>query len=125
MHAPSSTPALRRTTLHIPRTYNSYNYWFVRWVLSDVVRLVVFPGMSGLEVVGLVAGIVSAFGSAGYLYRDWREQRKKRKTEAANKQLTELVKISGPRIQEEYDRDFRRLGQAFARGDGEQVLVFS
>lgn len=73
--------------------------------------------MSGLEVVGLVAGIVSAFSGAASLYRDWRKGRREREQRQENENLEAVVRQGGPDIQEEYDRDFRRLGQVFARGD--------
>jgi hypothetical protein len=79
--------------------------------------------MPGLKVIGLVAGIVSAFASAASLYRDWREQKRNRMAESANLRLYRLVTASGLRVQEEYDRDFGRLGQVFARGDGNSIWV--
>ncbi|KAF2828877.1 hypothetical protein CC86DRAFT_404751 [Ophiobolus disseminans] len=75
--------------------------------------------MSGLEVVALVAAIISAFsGTASYLKE--RKKRKEEKAEAKRKamQSLELAVISAPpQIQVEYDRDFTRIGAKFASGD--------
>jgi hypothetical protein len=75
--------------------------------------------MSGIEVVMLVAGIVSAFaGTASYL-----NERKKRKAEKAQekrrarKQLQVTVTSAPRQIQDEYDKDFARIGPKFAFGD--------
>ena len=74
--------------------------------------------MSGIEVVALVAGIVSAFGGAAELYKTWRDRRKERRENKENTQLHQLVQSSSLQIRQEYDNDFRRLGKVFARGDG-------
>ena len=63
--------------------------------------------MSGIEVVGLVAGIVSAFRGAGTLYRQWRKERRERDSQEANQRLHALVESSGPEVQAEYDREVR------------------
>ncbi|MCJ1230610.1 hypothetical protein MMC12_007284 [Toensbergia leucococca] len=73
--------------------------------------------MSGLEVVGLIAGITSAFvGAKSYLLA-----RKKREEVKAKRQEAEALRTSLVRgkteVQEEYDSDFARLGAPFARGD--------
>jgi hypothetical protein len=74
--------------------------------------------MSGLEVVAAVTGIISAFNGSLTIYRDWREKKRERKENARNQNL-ELSLIRGSNsIQEEYDRDFARLGRRFAVGDG-------
>lgn len=74
--------------------------------------------MSGLEVVAVVASIVSAYGAASTLYGEWRRRKRKRKQESANKKLKQLMKTGGAEVREEYDRNFRRLGRAFEKGDG-------
>lgn len=74
--------------------------------------------MSGLEVVGLIAGIVSAFSGAANLYRDWRSKKREREKQQQNENLSQVLVTSGPDVQRHYDDDFRRLGQRFARGDG-------
>ena len=74
--------------------------------------------ITGLEVAGVVAAIVSALNSAATLYQDWRNARRERKDRKENEDLNQLVKYSGLQVQQEYDQDFRRLGQGFARGDG-------
>jgi hypothetical protein len=77
--------------------------------------------MSGLEVVALVVGIVSAFsGTASFL----RELKKKRKDKSAHKseriqRLQKALCLAPPEIQQEYDQDFARIGRRFAVGDGE------
>lgn len=75
--------------------------------------------MSGLEVVALVVGIVSAFsGTASFL-----SELKKRKKEKARNKAEELeklrddVKQAPPQIQKEYDMDLARIGPKFAAGD--------
>ncbi|KAK6432639.1 hypothetical protein LTR95_011190 [Oleoguttula sp. CCFEE 5521] len=76
--------------------------------------------MSGLEVLAipaLVASVISAFSGATSLYRSWRKDRKERRQKAENEELQSLVSTSGTHVQEEYDLDFRRMGQRFAEGD--------
>lgn len=75
--------------------------------------------MSGFEVVALVAGIVSAFSGATGLYRTWRKDKKERREKKANQRLEGRLDGHGKEVQRAYDDDFRRLGAAFARGDGE------
>ena len=74
--------------------------------------------MSGLEVVGLVAGIVSAFAGAGSLFRNWRRDRKERRRQEKNRHLEQALIKGSSDVQKTYDDDFRRLGPVFARGDG-------
>ena len=82
--------------------------------------------MSGLEVVALVAGIVSAFAGSASLFREWREKRKERKSQAQNANLQRSLTSGGSQVQGEYDQDFARLGRRFAVGDGPlQALVYS
>ena len=76
-----------------------------------------FPKNSGVEVVALVAGLVSAFRAAKSLYCEWREKRRERREKEENNELNSLLKHSGPQTQEEYDQDFRQLGRVFAQGD--------
>ena len=81
--------------------------------------------MSGLEVVALVVGIVSAFsGTASFL----RELKKKKKDESSHKsvriqRLQKAVELAPPEIQQEYDNDFARIGRRFAVGDGEVPIL--
>jgi hypothetical protein len=77
--------------------------------------------MSGLEVLALVAGITSAFtGTASFL-----AERKKRRAEKARAKAEQLERLqtaviaAPPQIQNEYDRDFARIGPKFATGDCE------
>lgn len=74
--------------------------------------------MSGIEVVGVIAGIVSAFGGAANLYWDWRKKNRERQKQTENEKLLQVLATSGPDVQQRYDKDFRRLGERFARGDG-------
>ncbi|KAI4956413.1 hypothetical protein J4E91_000624 [Alternaria rosae] len=79
--------------------------------------------MSGLEVVALVVGIVSAFsGTASFL----RELKKKKKDESSQKpiriqRLQKAVELAPPEIQQEYDHDFARIGRRFAVGDDHRL----
>ena len=77
--------------------------------------------MSGLEVVGLVAAIVSAFTGGTDLFIKWRDRKRQRRREAENNNAELILRRGAPAVQNEYDADFRRLGRAFARGDGETV----
>ena len=72
--------------------------------------------MSGIEVVGLVCAIVSAFTGAAALLkkRTAKKEDAKREREAVEKSLG----IGPPTVQGEYDRDFARLGPIFAKGHG-------
>ena len=79
--------------------------------------------MSGLEVVGLVAGIVSAYSGAAQLYQNWRNEKRERQRKLKNEQLRQVVSTSGPQVQHVYDQDFRRLGRRFARGDGKRSAM--
>lgn len=74
--------------------------------------------MSGLEVVALVAGIVSAYSGAASLFRNWRRDRKERQQQKKNQHLNQALVKGSSDVQKTYDDDFRRLGQLFARGDG-------
>ena len=74
--------------------------------------------MSGIEVVALVAGIVSAFAGAGSLFSNWRRDRKERQKQEKNQQLEQALVKGSSDVQRTYDDDFRRLGPMFARGDG-------
>lgn len=80
--------------------------------------------MSGAEVVGIVLGIVGLYPlgeklckrvvkhfNSGSRNNDGRE----------SKALEASLKYGGPSIKEAYDRDFRRLGPTFARGDGQYL----
>jgi hypothetical protein len=85
--------------------------------------------MSGLEVVALVVGIVSAFsGTASFLSE---LKKRKTKTKTRNKpedldKLRDAVKLAPPQIQQEYDQDFARIGPEFAAGDCKfTILAFA
>jgi hypothetical protein len=69
--------------------------------------------MSGIEVVGLVCAIVSAFTAAVDLIR-----KRKAKKETKQVALEESLAIGPSRVQEKYDGGFARLGTRFAQGDG-------
>lgn len=73
--------------------------------------------MSGLEVVLAIAAIVQGFEAGHTLFRRWRARQAKRRL--ARSEETELeLQSSGPAVWREYDRDFARLGERFAVGDG-------
>ena len=74
--------------------------------------------MSGIEVVALVAGIVSAYTGAATLFRKWRSDRKERRQQLQNERLDQSLVQGRTDVQGRYDNDFRRLGVVFARGDG-------
>ena len=74
--------------------------------------------ITGLEVGGLVAAIVSALSQATQAYQGWRDARRGRKGREDNERLQDVVSTSSELIQQEYAENFRRLGEAFARGDG-------
>ena len=71
--------------------------------------------MSGLEVVGLVCAIVSAFTGAAELIR----RRKAKKTKNAKEAVEKSLALGPPTVRGEYDHGFARLGPRFAKGDGE------
>ena len=81
--------------------------------------------MSGLEVVAVVAAIVSAFGSAGKLLIEWKNKRNKKKLlkkkEAEAAILEQSLSIGGSKVQSQYDASFAVLGAIFARGDGQSA----
>jgi hypothetical protein len=81
--------------------------------------------MSGLEVVALVAAIVSAFASAEGLVAKFRKKRLLRRMNKDNEDTQLVLSSAGSRVQREYDTDFRRLGSQFAKGDGENSLTDS
>ncbi|KAF7361035.1 hypothetical protein MSAN_01133900 [Mycena sanguinolenta] len=73
--------------------------------------------MPAIEILSLVAGIVSAFVACSTEYREWRTARTRRMERRRNIELQEMLEGNGPAIQAEYDDDVRRLGKVFARGD--------
>jgi hypothetical protein len=78
--------------------------------------------MSGIEVVGLVCAIISAFTRAAALLkkRKAKKEEPKRQRDAVERSLA----IGPPTVRGEYDRDFARLGTRFARGDGAYIVPF-
>lgn len=75
--------------------------------------------MSGLEVVAAFTGILSAFVTGITLFQQWKSNRAQRREArlADQERIEEAINTSGPLVRREYDRDFRRLGNAFAVGD--------
>lgn len=75
--------------------------------------------MSGLEVVALVAAIVSAFtGTVGLLKE--REQKKAEKRRAKREELKRLqvaLTKAHPEVQNRYDVGFANFGSHFRSGD--------
>jgi hypothetical protein len=78
--------------------------------------------MSGLEVVGLVCAIVSAFTGAAALIR---KRKAKKEKQAVQEALEQSLALGPPSVRGEYDHGFARLGPRFARGDGVCKLFFS
>ena len=74
--------------------------------------------MSGLEVLALLAAIVSAFTGGSELFMKWRARRRERKALKQNDAVGTILRRGAPEVKAEYDRDFARLGRVFARGDG-------
>lgn len=82
-----------------------------------------FGAMFGLEVVGIVASIISAFVSSASLFREWREKRRERRKNDQNSILQISLSSGSSQIQGEYEQDFSRLGSRFAVGDGRRNLL--
>lgn len=83
--------------------------------------------MSGLEVAGSVAAIISVFvGVASFL-----QERKKRKagkapTKRKEIDLLKLAVVSAPRqIRQEYEYDLAKIGGRFASGDGQYLALLA
>jgi len=74
--------------------------------------------MSGLKVVGIVAGIVSAFAAAVKLFNDWKEKKQERKEHEGNVTLSVSFVSGSDDIQNEYDQYFAKVGRKYAIGDG-------
>ncbi|KAF1841333.1 uncharacterized protein K460DRAFT_419414 [Cucurbitaria berberidis CBS 394.84] len=75
--------------------------------------------MFGLEVVALIAAITGAFSSTSSfltMRKNRKEEKARRKVEEMEK-LQNAVALAPPQIQDEYDRDFARVGPRFAAGD--------
>jgi hypothetical protein len=72
--------------------------------------------MSGIEVVGLVCAVVSAFTGVAALLK--RRKAKKEEAEREREAVEKSLAIGPPTVLGEYDRDFTRLGPMFAKGDG-------
>ena len=83
--------------------------------------------MSGLEilaVVGCVAAVCSAYHDGTELIHQIKERRKAKRAlreavspENATKDLELSLAQGQDAVRSRYDRDFRRLGEAFAIGD--------
>jgi hypothetical protein len=78
--------------------------------------------MSGLEVVGIVASIVSAFVASASLFREWREKRRERRKNYQNSSLQISLSSGSSQVRGEYEQDFSRLGSRFAVGDGRRNI---
>lgn len=104
-------------------TVTRYVWVFV--LSSDFDYLPFFPrhldprSIHTMEVVGVVAGIVSACVAVSTEFRAWRKQKKERSSKKQNLELQKLLHGNGPAIQNEYDSDIRQWGETFKRGDGE------
>jgi len=82
--------------------------------------------MSGLEIVGTIAGIVSAIVAIRNADQKAREKRRSA-LQAATKNLetTLLTTLDNgpPRINNEYNNDVARIGPSFSRGDGNILFL--
>ncbi len=88
--------------------------------------------MSGTEVLGVVAcvaALCSAYHNGGEILQQIRAERNARQAarlDAFTEDSTHDLAISLARgedvIQSQYDRDYKRFGQAFADGDGRQCI---
>jgi hypothetical protein len=74
--------------------------------------------MLGLDVVGIVASIVSAFVGSASLFREWREKRRERRKNNQNSSLQISLSSGSSQVQGKYEQDLSRLGYRFAVGDG-------
>jgi hypothetical protein len=75
--------------------------------------------MSGLEVVAVIAGIISAYTGAHIVFQNWRQARESRRRNKQNLKLNKSLVVGSSTIQHTYDEHFARLGQRFAVGDSE------
>ena len=75
--------------------------------------------MSGVEVVGTICGIISAFTGAYAAFTKWRKKRKERKQEPQNQALEDSLKSGASDIQIHYAQYVVLLGPRFASGDGD------
>ncbi|KAM0800730.1 hypothetical protein BDR22DRAFT_889092 [Usnea florida] len=73
--------------------------------------------MAGVEVVGLITGIVSAFTGAYTAFTKWRNKRKDRKQESQNQALEVSLQSGASNIKSEYARYVALLGPRFQIGD--------
>lgn len=83
--------------------------------------------MSGLEIVGAIAGIVSAIVAVGNAIKKARRERKaalQESTKALETQLVATLDNGPPRINNEYNRDVARIGPSFSRGDGKNCPIY-
>ena len=81
--------------------------------------------MIGLVIVVGVAGIVAAFNSCVDLYKKWKHKREDRSKSPQNQNLERSLTLGGTSVQQEYNTHFARLGQQFARGDGELLPIYT
>ncbi|OCK86368.1 hypothetical protein K432DRAFT_376868 [Lepidopterella palustris CBS 459.81] len=75
--------------------------------------------MSGLEVIGAVAAVVSAFHGGAELVAHIKKKHRKRKSEQAykEKQLQESLQTGEVQVEQRYASDCRELGEWVKRGD--------
>lgn len=89
--------------------------------------------MSGIEIAGLCFAGIAAYKCCHDLFSTWRKKRAEKKRGQKDRkiashnlfpeaddslQLTRSLALGEPRIREEYDRDYKVLGQVFQTGDG-------
>ncbi|KAH6708841.1 hypothetical protein BKA61DRAFT_738734 [Leptodontidium sp. MPI-SDFR-AT-0119] len=92
--------------------------------------------MSGIEVVAVVAAIVSGFGASVTMFQQWKKRnadgggsrssisttifqpwKAKAPKEQEARESEIVLSESGPLVQKEYNHDVKRLGDKFAMGD--------
>jgi len=63
--------------------------------------------------------LITAFESAGNMWKKWRGKRAAKKRKKTEEDFEQSITKSPPLVQQEYDKNFAKLGQRFAIGDGE------
>ena len=92
--------------------------------LSTPDSVVVQKTMSGIEIVGTIAAIVSAITAVRESIQKARRERRSALQSATQKLelgLIDTLNNGPPRINREYDTDLARIGPAFSRGDGTKL----
>jgi hypothetical protein len=82
--------------------------------------------MSGLEVVAIVAAIVSAFHASVEILSKIKQRQASQRDKLAHDSAGLELSLSrgGSDVQQEYNLDFARIGPSFAKGDGIVIHVY-